>query len=120
MKSERNNPVPRKGTEIFSCLGVAQTHIATCLLNVNLGLCRRKSPPGRISALRRDKGGQFRHGIEHPNCRMAGEISCKKSKVKSFCRNAGERFAQAQFVRATPVATMMQKGGGWMQLAQDA
>ena len=98
---------------------MAQPHVPTRRFDVNLGLGRRKFPPGWISTLRRDKGCQFRHGVEHANGSMRSEISCKKSEVKSFGRNGGKGAAQARFVRATPVAAVMQKRRRGMQLAQN-
>ena len=89
MKSERNHPVTRKRTEIFACPGMAQTNIATCLVDVNFSVCRWKSFPGGISALRRDKSRQFTRGIEYANGGMGGEISRKKSKVKSLSCHTG-------------------------------
>src|SRR5438067_2562745 len=119
MKSKRNHPITRERAEIFACRGMTQTDIATCLLDVSFSFCRPKSSPGGISALRRNKSGEFTHGIKHANGGMGCEISRKKSEVESFCCNPGKRSAQARLVRAAPIHTVMQNGDRWMQFAEN-
>src|SRR5437879_11332645 len=55
MKSEWNEPSPRKRSEIFAIVDLAQTNVAGRLININFRFRRRSSFPIRLGPLRRNK-----------------------------------------------------------------